>query len=243
MTQVVAPETRTAEHRDQTDPVFGGDFMPTNLDLALSAVIALGLPFACVWLLDLTGGVLAPLYLYYVIACVLIVRWRKGTLDYRRPARWPWALFGVGLVLATLITLNNWGNYPDYGATPLGLGLTVLIWAPLNGFMEQLIWLYPLDAWRNRWRSGRLRWVGFVIGGVLFLALITLIHVVFWVRFLPLTEPHALAWASPVLNTFLALSYAALYYRARSFWPTFVIHTLVDLQLVLLPNYSILPDL
>jgi hypothetical protein len=232
-----------AERREPIAPAFGGDFVSTNLDLGLSVVIALGLPFACAWLFSLTGGALAPLYLYYVIACVLIVRWRKGSLDYGRPQRWPWALFGAGLLVTALITLNNWGNYPDYGATPLGLALTVLIWAPLNGAMEQLIWLYPLDAWRNRWRSGWQRWAGIVIGGLLFLILITLIHVIFWALFLPLTNPHPLAWASPVLNTFLAVVYAALYYRARSFWPTFVIHTLVDLQLVLLANYSILPDL
>lgn len=228
-----------AERPEAAAPAFGGDFVPTNVDLALSAVIALGLPFACAWLFTLTGSALMPLYVYYVLACVIVVRWRKGTLDYRWPVRWPWGLFAVGLLLTALITLNNWGNYPDYGATPLGLALTVLIWAPLNGFMEQLIWLYPLDAWRNRWASGWQRWAGLIIGGLLFLALISLIHIVFWTLFLPLTDPHPFAWASPVLNTFLAILYAALYYRARSFWPTFVIHTLVDLQLVLLANYSI----
>ncbi len=243
MTLRVPTKGSAAERQDHADPAFGGAFVPTNFDLGLSVVVALGLPFACAWLFELTGGALTPLCLYYVIACVIIVRWRKGTLDYGRPVRWPWILFGLGLGLMALITLNNWGNFPDYGATPLGLTLTALIWGPLNGFMEQLIWLYPLDAWRNRWRSGWPRWVGFGIGGLLFLGLVSLIHVVFWVRFLPLTNAHPFSWASPVLNTFLAILYVALYYRARSFWPTFVIHTLVDLQLVLLANYSIVGDL
>jgi hypothetical protein len=237
------PHAIAAEQSSPSGAPFGGDIASTNADLWLSALVALGLPFACAGLFALTGGALAPLYLYYVIACIVIVRWRKGSLDYGRPARWPWAFFGAGLALTALITWNNWGNFPDYGATPLGLALTAIIWAPLNGFLEQLIWLYPLDAWRNRWRSGRLRWLGRIIGGGLYVILITLIHVVFWTRFLPVAGAHPFAWVSPILNTFLAVIYAALYYQARSFWPTFVIHTLVDLQLVLLANYSIVGDL
>jgi amino acid transporter len=222
---------------------FGGDVPMTNLDLALSTLVALGLPFLCAALWELTGGATASLYVYYVLACVVLVRCRKGTLDYRRPARWPWGWFAAGVALAGAITATNWGRYPDYGAAPLGLALTALIWAPLNGALEQLSWQYVLDAWRNRWPGGWRRRAATAVGVLLLLTLVTLIHVVFWVLFLPEKLPGDAPWLSPVLNTLLTVSYVALYLRSRSMWPTFIVHTLVDLQLVLLANYSILPHL
>jgi membrane protease YdiL (CAAX protease family) len=224
-------------------PAFGGDVRTTNLDLVLAVVVALGLPLLCAALLGLTGGALASLYVYYVLACVVLVRWRKGTLDYRRPERWPWALFVAGLLVFAAITANNWTAYPDYGAAPLGLALTVLIWAPLNGAMEQLSWVYVLDAWRNRWPSGWRRVVGQVVGWLLILTLVALIHILFWTLFLPAKAPSELWWIDQILNVALTVVYVLLYDRSRSMWPTFIIHTLVDLQLVLLANYSILPSL
>lgn len=214
-----------------------------NLDLLLAAVVALGLPPLAAWLFELSGGALASLAVYYGLAGVALVRWRKGTLDYGRPARWPWPIFLVGLALTAVITATNWGAYPDYGAAPAGLLLTALIWAPLNGALEQLSWQYALDAWRNRWRAGRLRWLGLAVGVILIVTLVSLIHIVFWALFLPAKEAGAALWLTPVLNTLLTVVYVLLYLQARSMWPTFVIHTLVDLQLVLLANYSILPDL
>jgi hypothetical protein len=223
--------------------IFGGDVPTADLDLVLAVVLAFGLPFACAWLFGATGGALAGLLLYYVGGCIVVVRWRKGTLDYRRPARWPWALFGAGLVLVAIITATNAGAYPDYGAPPLGLAITALVWAPLNGALEQLSWQYVLDAWRNRWPAGRLRWVGATVGIVLILALVALIHLLFWTLFLPVKSGDTTPWTTPVLNSLLTAVYVLLYYQSRSMWPTFAIHTLVDLQLVLLANYSILPDL
>lgn len=214
-----------------------------NLDLALAVVVAVGLPPLAAWLFALTGGALASLAVYYGLACLLLVRWRKGTLDYGRPARWPWPMFAAGLAVAAAITASNWGAYPDYGATPLGLLLTALIWAPLNGALEQLSWQYVLDAWRNRWHEGWRRWLGLAVGALLILTLVSLIHLLFWALFLPAKEGGAALWLTPVLNTLLTVVYVLLYLQARSMWPTFVIHTLVDLQLVLLANYSIWPDL
>jgi hypothetical protein len=222
---------------------FGGDVQTTNLDLVLAVVLAFGLPAGCAWLFGVTGGALAGLVLYYVVGCIGVVRWRKGTLDYQRPQRWPWLLFCAGLVLVAVITATNAGGYPNYGAPPLGLALTALIWAPLNGALEQLSWQYVLDAWRNRWPRGRLRWFGTAIGVVLILALVALIHLLFWTLFMPVKSGDAAAWTTPVLNSLLTAVYVLLYYQSRSMWPTFVIHTLVDLQLVLLANYSILPHL
>jgi membrane protease YdiL (CAAX protease family) len=223
-------------------PVFGGDRQTTNLDLILSVVTAFGLPFACAWLFGASGGAWSGLLLYYLGACIVLVWWRKGGFDYHWPQRWPWGWFVAGLVLTAIITLSNWGAYPDYGASTLGLWLTLLVWAPLNGALEQLSWQYVLDAWRNRWPSGWQRRVGLFVGIILILALVALIHILFWSLFLPLKQSST-AWLTPVLNIFLTVVYVMLYLRSRSMWPTFIIHTLVDLQLVALANYSIWPDL
>jgi hypothetical protein len=222
---------------------FGGAVRMTNLDLLLSAVIALGLPFAAAWLLDLTGGALTALVLYYAVCCVAVVRWRKGTLDYRWPACWPWSMFAMSLLVPAAITAINWRALPDYGAPLLGVVLTAVVWGTLNAAMEQLAWLYVLDAWRNRWTKGPLRWVGLAVGIVLLLVLVGLIHVVFWIRFLPKGQDTPRSWATVPLNMLLTVSYALLYYRSRSMWPTFFVHLLADLQLVLLANYSIVPYL
>lgn len=224
-------------------PAFGGDVRTTNLDLALAAVVAVGLPLLCAGLVQLTAGALAGLYVYYVLACVVLVRWRKGSLDYRRPERWPWPLFVAGLLVFVAITANNWAAYPNYGAAPLGLALTVLIWAPLNGAMEQLAWIYVLDAWRKRWPGGWPRVLGRIVGWLLILTLVALIHILFWTLFLPAKLPSDFWWIDQILNVALTVVYVLLYDRARSMWPTFIVHTLVDLQLVLLANYSILPSL
>jgi hypothetical protein len=229
--------------RVKAEVPFGGDVRTDNLDLALAALVALGLAPLCAGLFQLTGGALAPLYVYYVLACVALVRWRKGSLDYRRPARWPWPTFAAGLLVVGAIVVNNWGAYPNYGAAPLGVALTALIWAPLNGAMEQLAWQYVLDAWRNRWEGGWQRWAGQIMGWLLIFTLVALIHILFWTLFLPAKLPSPFWWIDQLLNLALTVAYVLLYYRSRSMWPTFILHTLVDLQLVLLANYSILPFL
>lgn len=215
----------------------------TNLDLVLATTIALGLPFATAWLLDVTGGALLGLVLYYVVCCVGVVWWRKGTLDYRWPERWPWRLFTASLLIPLAITWQNWNALPQYNAALFGFAVTVLVWSPLNGAMEQLVWQYVLDAWRNRWPSGAMRWFGTAIGVVLLVTLVGLIHALFWGQFLPIADSTPVPGLSIVLNLLLTASYVALYYRSRSMWPTFVIHLLVDLQFVILARYSILPDL
>lgn len=224
------------------DP-FGGDFAATNLDLALALAVALGLPPAVAWLFDRAGGAAASLVLYYAVCGVGLVRWRKGTLDYRRPTGWPWAFFLPSLLLPLASAAINREALPDAGAPPAGLWLTLLVWAPLNAATEQLSWFYVLDAWRNRWRRGVARKVGLAVGVASLVALVALIHALFWARFLPLTEPTPLTRFAIPLNLLLTAAYAALYYRARSLWPVFVVHLLVDAQLVLLANYSILPFL
>ena len=215
----------------------------TNLDLLLATVTALGLPQAAAWLWNQTDRAAPGLLLYYLVCCVTLVRWRKGTLDYRRPARWPWALFAASLFPPLALAALNWGAFKNYGATTTGLLVTVVLWAPLNAALEQLSWLYVLDAWRTRWPGGWQRSLGLAIGVVLLLALVSLIHIIFWIRFLPAAAPGPLSWAVIPINMLMTLSYALLYYRSRSMWPVFWIHLLADLQLVLLANYSIVPFL
>ncbi len=224
-------------------PSFGGDFSAKNLDLLIASAIALGLPFATSWLYTATGGATVSLILYYVVCCVIVVLWRKRTLDYRRPARWPWLLLGLSLLLPLANAALNWGVLPNAHAPLWGLLVTALVWAPMNAALEQLSWFYVFDAWRNRWRAGNLRWAGLAVGALLLVTLVALIHILFWSKFLPVATNAPLGFLTPILNLVLTAAYGALYYRSRSMWPVFIIHYLVDLQLVLIGNYSIVPHL
>lgn len=221
-------------------------FRSTNLDLMLAVLIAVVLPPATAWLLEVTGGAAAGLVLYYGVCCVGVVLWRRGTLGYHPVAQWPWLLFGISLITPALIATLNAFYLPRVDAPWLGVLITLFIWAPLNAAMEQLSWFYVLDAWRFRWRTGALRWVGLTVGIVLLLALVALIHIFFWSRFLPTSQESAPDWAQAAQQLFyypLVLSYWFLYHRSRSMWPTFVVHFLVDAQLAILARYSILPFL
>jgi hypothetical protein len=224
-------------------PGFGGDLRATNLDLIIGSAVALGLPFATSLLYTATGGATASLILYYVVCCVIVTLWRKRTLDYRRPARWPWLLFGLSLLLPLANAALNLGAVPNAHAPLWGLLVTALVWAPMNAALEQLSWFYVFDVWRNRWRTGNLGWVGLAVGALLLVTLVALIHILFWSRFLPVATNAPLGFLTPILNLILTVAYGNLYYRSRSMWPVFIIHYLVDLQLVLLGNYSIVPYL
>jgi hypothetical protein len=219
------------------------EFRGTNLDLLLAAAIALGLPPLAAALYTLTGGIAASLVLYYGICCVGIVWWRRGSLGYSRPRRWPWGLLGLCLVVPVALAIVNAGTLPDAHAPLLGVSLTLAIWAPLNAALEQLSWFYVLDAWRTRWTGRVSRWVGLAVGILLLLILVGMIHVVFWTRFLPVAQPGPLSWLIIPLNFALTGAYAALYYRSGSMWPVFVVHLLADLQAVVLGHYSLLPYL
>lgn len=220
----------------------GYTFRSTNLDLALATLIALGIPFAAEQLLTITGGAALSLLLYYGVCCIGIVLWRKGTLDYRRPLRWPWLLFGLGLLVDAGITFLNYGTLPNVRAPLPGFLLTLLLWVPLNSALEQLSWVYVLDSWRNRWSGGTAHILGLVVGLVLLLALIGMIHVLFWIHFLP-TANTPFATVSLILTLLLTVTQVGLYYRSGSMWPTWIVHFFSDLQLVLLAHYSILPAL
>lgn len=221
----------------------GGEFAPDTLDLVLAAVIGLGLPLAAAGLLDWTGGALASLILYYGVCCLAVVRWRRGRLDYHWPARWPWRIFLPSLLLPVAMAVINLDALPREDASRGAVVFTLLVWGGINAACEQLSWFYVLDSWRFRWRQGVARWVGLGVGVVLTLGLIALIHILFWARFLPLAEATELSRFSLPLNFVLTGAYYWLYRRSGSMWPVFVLHFLVDAQLVWIAQYSIWPDL
>lgn len=225
--------------RERTDRA---RFSPDNLDLVLATIIGIGLPFAAAWFLTWTGGALVSLILYYGL-CLVLVRWRRGTIDYHWPDRWPWPIFLPSLLLPLAITVINLGALPNQGAPLAAVLLTLVVWGGLNAACEQLLWFYVLDSWRWRWRQGPQRWVGLGIGVLLLLLLVGLIHALFWARFLPVAESTALTRFSIPLNLILTGAYYWLYRRSGSMWPVFVLHFLVDAQLVWIARYSILPDL
>jgi hypothetical protein len=218
-------------------------FAPTTLDLGLAALVAIGLPFAAAWLFDWTGGALASLVLYYGVCCLAVVRWRRGRLDYHWPARWPWLIFLPSLLLPAVLAFINLEALPREGSGRTAVILTLLIWGGINAACEQLSWFYVFDSWRLRWREGVARWVGLGVGLLLTLGLIGLIHALFWAKFLPLAEQTGLTRFSLPLNMVLTGAYYWLYRRSGSMWPVFVLHFLVDAQLVWIAQYSIWPDL
>ncbi|MBP1468768.1 hypothetical protein EYB53_023865 [Candidatus Chloroploca sp. M-50] len=222
---------------------FGGDTPTTNLDLILALLIAFGLPWLTLGVLHWTGGALTSLFIYYVVCGVLLYRWRLGSLDYDRPTRWPWAMFLLGVLLAGAITFRNWNAFADAGAPWWGIWLTAVIWGGVNAALEQFSWLYVLIAWRNRWATGWQQKLGLIIGSFLLLTLVTLIHIIFWAEVLPEARQTGATWLTVPLNTLLTLTYVVMYFQARSFWPTFLVHFLVDLQIVILARYSIVPYL
>lgn len=218
-------------------------FSPTTLDLLLATGIAIALPFVAAWLLDWTGGAAASLLVYYIVCCLVVVRWRRGSLDYHWPAIWPWAIFLPSLALPVAIAAINLTALTSENAPLWEVLVTLVVWGGLNAAFEQLSWFYVLDSWRLRWRQGPVRWLGLGVGVLLLLILVGLIHALFWAAFLPTTEPTAMTRFSIPLNVVLTGAYYWLYQRSGSMWPVFVVHFLVDAQLVWIAQYSILPDL
>ncbi|HVU67812.1 MAG TPA: hypothetical protein VHD63_11805 [Ktedonobacteraceae bacterium] len=217
-------------------------FRAKNLDLLLSVLIALGLPFGAAQLFLWTNHAIWGLLLYYGVCCVGVVWWRKGSLGYQRPRRWPWLLMAAGLLIDLATAALNFQALPDAHAAMPGFVLTILLWVPLNSAMEQLSWIYVLDAWRTRWPGGPLRWLGLAIGILLTLALISLIHTRFWLLFLP-TATSANTALVVILSLLLTATQIGAYYRSGSMWSTWLIHFFSDLQLVLLAHYSLFAHL
>jgi len=120
------------------------------------------MPVIAGYLFDITGALL-PMAIYYGLFAVLIVRWRRGSLGYSidrdnmkgqfRAYFTP--LFGMLFFLQTILVIISWFTLVRTGfLDPIGWILTLVIWAPINAFSEQLIWLYTFDSFAEYYRRG-----------------------------------------------------------------------------------------
>lgn len=228
------------------------NFQPTYLDLVLATLAALGLPFAAGYLFNTTGA-LIPLILYYGVFCVVIVKWRRGSLGYeinrgalrKQFAGYVSSIFVVLLILQLILVgfeFITFERVSDFNL--LGFLLTLLIWAPVNAFSEQLIWIYTFDSYAEFFKEGPKRKVMIAIGSLMYVALITLIHLLFWILVLPEGQsifPFSVLFI--LIQTMIAIGYIFLYRKSKSMWPLGIIHVLINITAIGLSGYSILPVL
>ena len=222
----------------------GVDFKSANLDMLLAAVTTIGLPFLCLKLFEMTGALL-PILVYYLVFCVGLVKWRKGTLDYRRPVKMVSLLF-IGLLLIQLVhfLVSTKIIERDKNFSLIGFFITLLIWCPVNAFMEQLLWIYIYDSFANRFDTKWLKILFSGIGLVFFWGFIGLIHVFFWAKFLMgvnTTFPYFQIFLG--LQYPLTIGYLIIYRRTKSMYPIAIVHFLQDIGGVIGAGYSILPYL
>lgn len=222
----------------------GTEFKPTNLDLMLAIIAAVGLPLLCGKLYDITGALL-PLVIYYGVFCYGLVKWRRGTLDYRWPSKLITPLFIWLFIIQLLIYYSMSKTMIRVEQVSLyGFMLSLLIWAPLNAFAEQLLWIYVYDAFANRFEGKTLKIVFSGLGILFYWGLIALIHIFFWAKFL--MEFHHV---TPYWQTFMGLQYPLtigyliIYRKTRSMYPIALLHLFQDVTGVVLAGYSIVPYL
>jgi hypothetical protein len=228
------------------------NFQPEALDLLLAGIAAIVMPIVAGFVFDLAGA-LIPMAIYYGLFAILIVKWRRGSLDYAiqkdnvkgQFRKYLTPLFFVLFILQTVIVFSSWFTLVRVeDSTLIGWLLTLLIWAPVNAFSEQLIWLYTFDSFAEYYKEGRKRTATVFIGGALYIVLIGLIHALFWAKFLlessymfPFTELFFL------IQFIMPIGYIFLYRRTGSMWPLGIIHVYLNLTGVLFSGYSILPYL
>jgi hypothetical protein len=228
------------------------NFQPTYLDLVLATLAAIGLPFAAGYIFNATGA-LIPLILYYGVFCWAIVRWRRGAVGYeinRGEIRKQFAGY-VGSIFVFILMLQliligfefiTVQRVSDFNL--LGFILTLVIWAPVNAFSEQLIWIYTFDSYAEFFKEGPRRKGMIVIGGLLYIALISLIHLLFWILVLPEGQyvfPFSELFVP--IQTVIAIGYIFLYRKSKSMWPLGIIHVLINIAAIALSGYSIIPVL
>ncbi|MGD9397195.1 MAG: hypothetical protein PVJ05_12260 [Candidatus Thorarchaeota archaeon] len=228
------------------------NFQPTYLDLVLATLAAIGLPFTAGYLFNLTGA-LIPLILYYGVFCVGVVRWRRGGLGYeinrgairQQFAGYVSSLFVVLLMLQLVLVgfeFITFERVSDFNL--LGFILTFVIWAPVNAFSEQLIWIYTFDSYAEFFKEGPKRKVMIAIGSLMYVVLITLIHLLFWILVLPEGQsvfPFSVLFI--LIQTIIATGYIFLYRQSKSMWPLGIIHVLINITSIGLSGYSMLPVL
>jgi hypothetical protein len=228
------------------------DFQPASLDLVLATLAALGLPIVAGFLFNATGA-LIPLILYYGVFCWAIVKWRRGATGYkltkgelrRQFAGYLSPLFTVLLMLQLLLVgfeLVTSQQVSDFSLP--GFIITLAIWPVLNAFSEQLIWIYTFDSYAEYFKEGLKRKVMIAIGGLMYVILISLIHILFWILFLPEGQsifPFNVLFIP--IQTAIAIGYIFLYRQSKSMWPLAFIHVLINITAIALSGYSMLPFL
>jgi hypothetical protein len=222
----------------------GTDFRSTNLDIALAIIATVGLPILCSKLYESTGALL-PLVIYYGVFCYGIVKWRKGTLDYRWPEKLISPLF-IGLFIIQLLIFYSVSKLivPAEGFSRGGFILTLIIWTPLNAFAEQLLWIYVYDAFAHRFETKALKTVFSGLGMLFYLGMIALIHILFWTKFLMGFRHTAPYWQLFMgLQYPLTIGYLVIYKRTKSMYPIALLHLFQDVTGVLVAGYSIIPYL
>ena len=227
-------------------------YHPNSIDLIISLIAALLMPIVAGYLFDLTGA-LIPMLIYYGLFAVLIVRWRRGSLDYtihRGDVRGQFKeyltpLFIFLFSLQGVLVVTSWFTLIRIDPlNPIGWFLTLAIWAPVNAFSEQLIWLYTFDSFTEFYKQGRKRTIMMLVGGGLYIALIGLIHALFWGKFL-LESNYILGFTQVffIIQFIMPIGYIFLYRRTGSMWPVGIIHLFLNVTGVLFSGYSILPYL
>ena len=203
-----------------------------------------GLPILCGKLYESTGALL-PLVIYYGVFCYGIVKWRKGTLDYRWPEKLISPLF-IGLFIIQLLIFYSVSKLiiPVEGFSQGGFILTLIIWTPLNAFAEQLLWIYVYDAFAHRFETRALKTVFSGLGILFYLGMIALIHILFWTKFLMGFRHTAPYWQLFMgLQYPLTIGYLVIYKRTKSMYPIALLHLFQDVTGVLVAGYSIIPYL
>jgi hypothetical protein len=235
-----------------TDYVYD-NYQPKSLDLLIATVAALGMPLVAGYLFDYIGA-FVPMAIYYGLFAILIVRWRRGSLDYgidkgnakNQFKQYLTTPLFIGLfALQGILVATSWFTLIRVEPlNPLGWILTLAIWAPVNAFSEQLIWVYSFDSFAEYYKEGKRRWGMVFIGGGLYIALIGLIHALFWAKFLlestyifPFTQVFFL------IQFVMPIGYLFLYRRTGSMWPLGIIHVFLNVTGVAFSGYSIIPFL
>ncbi|MFW9919608.1 MAG: hypothetical protein ACFFED_08415 [Candidatus Thorarchaeota archaeon] len=228
------------------------NFQPNSLDLALATLAAIGLPIAAGFLFNATGA-LIPLILYYGVFCWGIVKWRRGATGYeinkgqlrKQFVSYVRPLFIILLMLQLVLVGSEFITYlPVSNFDLLGFIITLSIWPVLNAFSEQLIWIYTFDSFAEYFKEGTKRKVMITIGGLMYVILISLIHLLFWILFLP--EGQSIFPFSALIvpiQTAIAIGYIFLYRQSKSMWPLGLIHVLINITSTALSGYSMLPFL
>ena len=222
----------------------GTDFKSTNLDIALAIIATIGLPILCGKLYDTTGALL-PMAIYYGLFCYAVVKWRKGTLDYRWPRKLISPLF-IGLFIIQLFIFYSANKIiiPVEEFSLWGFILTLIIWAPVNAFAEQLLWIYVYDAFANRFEGKASKIIFSGLGILFYWGMIALIHILFWAKFLIEFHPTAPYWQLFMgLQYPLTIGYIIIYKRTKSMYPIALLHLFQDLAGTLVAGYSITPYL